>query len=74
MPFLALSRLARTRVTVALCGQGADEPFSGYPRHIGEQLGGAYRALPAPLRTGLIRPLTLYTGPEPRAYIPIDTR
>lgn len=56
-PFLALSRLARTRVTVALCGQGADEPFGGYPRHAGERLGSVYRALPFPLRRRLVEPL-----------------
>ena len=32
--FLLLSRLARERVTVALCGQAADELLGGYPKHL----------------------------------------
>ena len=31
--FLLLSRLARENVTVALCGQAADELLGGYPKH-----------------------------------------
>lgn len=31
--FLLLSRLAREHVTVALCGQAADELLGGYPKH-----------------------------------------
>ncbi len=31
--FLALAEVVRRRMTVALCGQGADELFGGYPRY-----------------------------------------
>jgi len=55
-PFLELCRLARTRVTVALSGQGADEPFGGYERAKAERWGSLYRLLPAPLRRALLLP------------------
>lgn len=54
VPFLALSRLARQQVTVALSGQGADEPFGGYPRHAAEGLSGIASVIPGPLRARLL--------------------
>jgi asparagine synthase (glutamine-hydrolysing) len=53
----SLCKLAREHVTVVLTGQGADEPFAGYPRHLGERYGALYRHLPTPLREQVIRPL-----------------
>jgi asparagine synthase (glutamine-hydrolysing) len=50
-------RLAREHVKVVLTGQGADEPFCGYHRYLGERYGAAYRRLPALLRHHLIQPL-----------------
>jgi asparagine synthase (glutamine-hydrolysing) len=52
----SVCKLARNQVTVVLTGQGADEPFTGYPRHFGERYGAWYRCLPAALRDDLIRP------------------
>jgi asparagine synthase (glutamine-hydrolysing) len=44
--FLALSKLARQHVTVALSGQGADELFAGYERYRNAALAGRWRRLP----------------------------
>lgn len=37
----ALCALAAKQHKVVLCGQGADEPLGGYPRHLAERLAGA---------------------------------
>jgi asparagine synthase (glutamine-hydrolysing) len=56
LPFFKVCELARRHVKVVLTGQGADEPFAGYPRYLGERYGFLYRALPHPLRRGVIAP------------------
>ena len=48
--FLALSRLAREHVTVALSGQGADELLGGYERYRNVSIAHAWRRLPTPVR------------------------
>jgi asparagine synthase (glutamine-hydrolysing) len=55
--FYRVCELARQHVKVVLMGQGADEPFGGYPRHLGESYGWVYRGLPPFLRQGLLAPL-----------------
>jgi asparagine synthase (glutamine-hydrolysing) len=55
--FHAVCALARSHVKVVLTGQGADEPFAGYPRHLGERYGELYRRIPRALRAGLVAPL-----------------
>lgn len=50
-------RLAREHVKVVLTGQGADEPFCGYHRYLGERYGAAYRRIPAGLRQHILEPL-----------------
>jgi|HubBroStandDraft_4_1064222.scaffolds.fasta_scaffold50818_2 asparagine synthase (glutamine-hydrolysing) len=53
----SVCQLARDHVAVVLTGQGADEPFAGYPRHLGARYGGFYHHLPAPVRNYVLRPL-----------------
>jgi asparagine synthase (glutamine-hydrolysing) len=55
--FYRVCELAGPHVKVVLMGQGADEPFGGYPRHLGESYGWVYRSLPPFLRRGLLAPL-----------------
>jgi asparagine synthase (glutamine-hydrolysing) len=55
--FYRVCELARQYVKVVLTGQGADEPFGGYPRHLGESYGWVYRGLPLFLRQGVLVPL-----------------
>jgi asparagine synthase (glutamine-hydrolysing) len=50
LPTYLLSRFARTEVTVALGGDGADELLAGYPTFAAERAADFYRLLPAPAR------------------------
>jgi len=50
LAFHYVCKLAREQVKVVLLGQGADEPFCGYQRHLAERYGGWYRAVPGWLR------------------------
>lgn len=52
--FYMLSRLARGSVDVVLTGDGGDELFGGYRRHVAEQLAGPYQRLPSALTRGLV--------------------
>lgn len=51
----AVCKLAREHVTVVLTGQGADEPFTGYPRHLGERYGAWYRRFSTPVTEPVVR-------------------
>jgi asparagine synthase (glutamine-hydrolysing) len=57
LPLLQVCRLARDHVKVVLTGQGADEPFGGYSRHVGERWGRALRAIPPSFRRGVLDPI-----------------
>jgi asparagine synthase (glutamine-hydrolysing) len=53
--FLALSRLAREHVTVALCGQAADELLGGYTKHLAARAADLTAGVPAALRGSFAR-------------------
>jgi asparagine synthase (glutamine-hydrolysing) len=53
VPMYMICQRARQDVKVALIGQGPDELFGGYTRHLGVRYGGAWRALPDVVRKGL---------------------
>jgi asparagine synthase (glutamine-hydrolysing) len=55
--FYFVSSLAKQTVKVALTGQGADEPWAGYGRHLGAKLSGYYSRLPGALTDQIVRPL-----------------
>jgi asparagine synthase (glutamine-hydrolysing) len=51
VPMYFVSQRARQDVKVALIGQGPDELFGGYKRHLGIHYGSWWRGLPAGLRS-----------------------
>ncbi|WP_029001906.1 asparagine synthase (glutamine-hydrolyzing) [Azohydromonas australica] len=53
--FNFVSMIASRRVKVVLTGQGADEPWAGYHRHLGVKLSEYYRQLPGPFGRNVIR-------------------
>lgn len=57
VPMYLLACEARRTVKMVLTGEGSDEAFGGYPKHVAELLGSPYRALPRALRRGLVEPL-----------------
>ena len=62
VPMYFVSERARQDVTVALNGQGPDELFGGYTRHLGVRYGALWSGLPAWLR----KPLTAGIQALPR--------
>jgi asparagine synthase (glutamine-hydrolysing) len=50
LPMYFVCQRARQDVKVALVGQGPDELFGGYLRHLGVRYGTYWRALPKPIR------------------------
>src|SRR5271165_5620592 len=53
VPMYFICQRARQDVKVALVGQGPDEAFGGYKRHLGVHYGGIWRGMPGPIR-GLV--------------------
>lgn len=62
VPMYFVCQRARQDVKVALMGQGPDELFGGYRRHLGVRYGGLFGAIPAWLR----RPAASAIGALPR--------
>lgn len=58
VPMYFVCKRAREDVKVALIGQGPDELFAGYRRHIGIRYGSYWRAIPAWMRAPLERAIT----------------
>jgi asparagine synthase (glutamine-hydrolysing) len=52
VPMYFVCQRAREDVKVALVGQGPDELYGGYRRHLGVQYGGTWRKLPSWLQSG----------------------
>lgn len=53
VPMYFVCERARQDVKVALIGQGPDELFGGYTRHVGVHYGSYFRGLPSWLRSGV---------------------
>ncbi len=71
IPTYYLSQLARSRVTVALGGDGGDEVFAGYETYVATQLARYYSRLPRALRHGAIGPLVRWL-PASEAKVSFD--
>lgn len=55
--FYFVSQIARKKVKVVLCGQGADEPWAGYKRYVGVKLSQIYSKVPRVLTEKCFGPL-----------------
>ncbi|MCA9537503.1 MAG: asparagine synthase (glutamine-hydrolyzing) [Myxococcales bacterium] len=73
IPLWYLARLARSRVTVALGGDGGDEVFAGYRTHLAWQLARGWRRLPAVIRQKLA-PAVVSRLPVSHAKVAFDLK
>ena len=60
--FYFVSKITSEKVKVALTGQGADEPWAGYHRHIGAKLSAVYSQMPKIVTTSLAGLVTRVPG------------
>jgi asparagine synthase (glutamine-hydrolysing) len=64
LPTLAVSKLAREHVTVALTGDGADEEFGGYKYYLAQRAAERYmNTVPATARAAVARAASLVPSP-----------
>jgi len=64
VPMYHVCRRARQDVKVAFMGQGPDELFGGYTRHLGVRYGNYWRGLPGWVRAPLTPVLSAFSGRE----------
>ena len=64
--FYFVSLIASRKVKVALSGQGADEPWAGYDRHIGIKLSQMYSQIPQVVTRRILGPVVDRFGRDPR--------
>jgi asparagine synthase (glutamine-hydrolysing) len=64
VPMYHVCQKARQEVKVALMGQGPDELFGGYTRHLGVQYGKYWRSMPGALRKPISNLLSILTRNE----------
>jgi asparagine synthase (glutamine-hydrolysing) len=70
LPTLAVSKLAREHVTVALTGDGADEEFGGYRYYLAQRIAEPYIAwMPERLRSAVARGAGLLPNPGIRRIV-----
>ncbi len=64
--FHFVSWIASQKVKVVLTGQGADEPWAGYPRYVGARLSGMYSRIPSMITSNIVRPLVTCLAKDER--------
>jgi len=69
IPMYYVCERARQEVTVALIGQGPDELFGGYKRHLGVRYGEYWRRLPGPIRSLLKSAVSAYRSESGRRAV-----
>ena len=68
LPSALLSSFARQEITVAISGDGADELFGGYERYLAMAMAGKMEKIPAALRRGVFRAVSLFPDRGERTF------